>query len=222
MVVRYASLLVLQVGLAVLAFPPAGSSAQLNAVVYDRDGQPLPNAVVVAVPEDGRLPAPKPTMELVDQIDKEFVPYVKAVRVGSYVKFPNKDNIRHHVYSFSPPKKFELPLYSGTPAQPMLFDKVGIVKLGCNIHDWMIGYIYVAETPYFGKTTAQGRVDLDQLPAGRYRVRVWHPLMEGSEDATIKRVELQDATAAKVEWKLKLKPEFRPRRTPLPGEAGYR
>jgi hypothetical protein len=104
----------------------------------------------------------------------------------------------------------------------VLFDKVGIVKLGCNIHDWMIGYIYVTETPYFGKTTATGRVDLDQLPAGRYRVRVWHPRMEGSEDGTVKRVELQDASAAAVEWKLDLKPEFRPRRTPLPGEAGYR
>ena len=93
----------------------------------------------------------------------------------------------------------------------MLFDKPGVVKLGCNIHDWMLGYIYVAETPYFGKTAGDGRVQPDQLPAGRYRVRVWHPRMQGSEDATVQRVELQEAAPERVEWKLKLNPEYRPR-----------
>jgi|KBSMisStaDraftv2_1062788.scaffolds.fasta_scaffold186791_2 plastocyanin len=201
---------------------PQTFGAELHAVVYDHNGKPLPNAVVVATPEDGSVPAAKSTVAIVDQIDKEFVPYVKAVRAGSYVKFPNKDDIRHHVYSFSPAKKFELPLYTGTPAQPMLFDKPGVVKLGCNIHDWMIAYIYVAETPYFGKSEADGRVNLDTLPPGRYHVRVWHPLMQGTEGDTVKRVELRDAGASTVEWKLKLKSEFRPRRQPLPGEAGYR
>ena len=159
---------------------------------------------------------------VVDQIDKEFVPYVKPVRVGTQVQFPNKDEIRHHVYSFSAPRTFQLPLYRGTPAQPVLFDKAGVVKLGCNIHDWMIGYIYVAETPYFAKTTHDGRVDLDQLPPGRYRARVWHPRMERAESETVKAVELQETAPATVEWKLRLRPEFRPRRTPLPGEPGYR
>jgi len=86
----------------------------------------------------------------------------------------------------------------------------------------MIGYLYVAETPYFGKTAGDGRVDLDELPAGRYQVRVWHPRMEGSEDATVTRVDLEEATPAVVEWTLKLNPEYRPQRTPLPGEPGYR
>lgn len=208
--------------LACLALPAGAQAAKLSAIVSGSDGKPLPNAVVIAVPEDGRLPPITKAVEVVDQIDKEFVPYVKPVRAGSYVQFPNKDNIRHHVYSFSPARKFELPLYSGTPSQPMLFDKPGVVKLGCNIHDWMLGYIYVAETPYFGKTVGDGRVELDQLPAGRYRVRVWHPRMQGSEDATVQRVELQDATPARVEWKLKLNREYRPRRTPVPGEPGYR
>jgi plastocyanin len=208
--------------LACLVLPAGAHAAKLSAIVYGSDGKPLPNAVVVAVPEDGRLPPVTKEVEVVDQIDKEFVPYVKPVRAGSYVQFPNKDNIRHHVYSFSPPKKFELPLYSGTPAQPVLFDKPGVVKLGCNIHDWMLGYIYVAETPYFGKSAGDGRVELDQLPAGRYRVRVWHPRMQGSEDATVQRVDLQEAPPTSVEWKLKLNREYRPRRTPLPGEPGYR
>jgi plastocyanin len=208
--------------LACLLLPAGAHAAKLSATVYSSDGKPLPNAVVVAVPEDGRLPPATKDVEVVDQIDKEFVPYVKPIRVGAYVQFPNKDNIRHHVYSFSPPKKFELPLYSGTPAQPVLFDKPGIVKLGCNIHDWMLGYIYVAETPYFGKSAGDGRVELDPVPAGRYQVRVWHPRMQGSEEATVQRVELQDAAPTAVEWKLSLNREYRPRRTPLPGEPGYR
>ena len=202
---------------------PAASPRNCMQWSMSADGKPLPNAVVVADPRGWPVcPRREPTVEIVDQIDKEFVPYVKPVRVGSYVQFPNKDNIRHHVYSFSPPKKFELPLYSGTPAQPVLFDKPGIVKLGCNIHDWMIGYVYVAETPYFGKTGTRRVVSIwTSCRPGAIVVRVWHPLMEGSEDATIKRVDLGDATSS-VEWKLKLKSEFRPRRTPLPNEPGYR
>ena len=208
--------------LACLVSTTGTQAAKLSAMVYGADAKPLPNAVVVAVPEDGGLPPVGKSVEVVDQVDKEFVPYVKPVRAGSYVRFPNKDNIGHHVYSFSPAKTFELPLYKGTPSQPVLFDKPGIVKLGCNIHDWMVGYLYVAETPYFAKTARDGRVDLDDLPAGHYHVRVWHPRMEGPEAATLQRVEVQEAEPAAVEWTLKLNPEYRPQRTPLPGEPGYR
>jgi len=141
--------------LACLGSQPLASAAELRAAVNDSKGNPLPDAVVVAVPEDDQVPPAKPGATVEDQVDKEFVPYVQPVRVGTYVNFPNKDNIRHHVYSFSAAKRFELPLYSGTPAAPVLFDKVGVVLLGCNIHDWMIGYIYVTDAPYFGKTTGQ-------------------------------------------------------------------
>ncbi|PWT72010.1 MAG: hypothetical protein C5B46_07490 [Proteobacteria bacterium] len=195
-------------------------AAGLVATVRDGSG-PVPNAVVLAAPEDASVPLAKQTVETIDQIDKEFVPYVKAVRAGSMVQFPNKDNIRHHVYSFSPPKRFELPLYAGNPARPVLFDKPGVVKLGCNIHDWMLAYVYVAETPYFAKTDASGRAELKDMPAGHYRLRVWHPGMTISEDATARRVELGEG-AATIEWKLELKRELRPRRATAPGEPGYR
>jgi plastocyanin len=205
-----------------LALGSPAHAAQLRALVLDEDGKPLPNVVVVATPESGPVPVAEPALEVIDQIDKEFVPYVKPVRVGAQVQFPNKDDIRHHVYSFSPARKFELPLYRGTPAQPVLFDKPGIVKLGCNIHDWMIGYLYVTETPYFGKTAREGRVDMDQLPPGRYRAQVWHPRMQGSESETLKLVQVHDTAPSTVQWRLELKPEFRPRRAPLPGEPGYK
>ena len=82
------------------------------------------------------------------------------------MSFPNRDNIRHHVYLFSSPKKFELPLYIGTPAAPVLFDKPGVVALGSNIHDWMLAYIYVVTTPYFAKMAADGKARLDGLTPG--------------------------------------------------------
>jgi plastocyanin len=211
--------------IAVLAWAfvsPSLRAGELHAVVTDSDGKALPDAVVVAFPLRAQIQPARPATEIEDQIDKEFVPYVQVIRVGSSVKFPNKDNIRHHVYSFSPAKKFELPLYSGTPARPVLFDKVGVVKLGCNIHDWMIGYLYVTDAPYFGKTGDRGRIDLKDLRAGTYRVQVWHPRLDGTEESTSRQIEVRENAPASAQWVLKLKREFRPRRAPLPGESGYR
>lgn len=206
-----------------LAVVPVVEAAGLAARVTGADGKPAADAVVIAVPESGvPVRSGKPTTEVVDQVGKEFTPYVKVIRVGSSVSFPNKDNVRHHVYSFSPAKTFELPLYKGTPAEPVQFDKPGIVRIGCNIHDWMIGYIYVAESPFAGKTGKHGVIELEGLPPGHYRVRVWHPWMADTEQATETAIDVKDGALTPAEWKLKLKPELAPRRAPLPGEAGYR
>jgi hypothetical protein len=110
----------------------------------------------------------------------------------------------------------------GTPAEPVVFDRPGIVTIGCNIHDWMIGYIYVAETPYFARSGGDGQARLDNLPAGRYGLRVWHPRMELSEEATSRPVSLERTGVVSVTWELKLKPSVRPRRAPVPGGRGYR
>ena len=195
-------------------------SDEIRVSVQDASGKPLPDAVVLAVSEDGKKQAASPAGETIDQIDKEFVPYVKPVRVGTPISFPNKDNIRHHVYSFSPAKAFELPLYKGTPSKPVLFGKKGVVKLGCNIHDWMIAYVYVTDAPYFGATDADGRAQLDGLAPGTYTVWVWHPQMNGSETDTARKIELR-GTQNQV-WKLDLRPEFRPPRASVPGGAEYR
>lgn len=197
----------------------AGTAADLHAVVRNQSGQPVADAVVVAVPDVAPARPPRPKLEQVEQIDEEFVPKVKALLVGSPVSFPNRDNVRHHVYSFSPAKRFDLPLYVGTPATPIVFDTPGVVVLGCNIHDWMIGYIYVSESPYFATTGADGKASI-ALPAGGYTVRVWHPQLAGSEDAT--RRKLQVDTVADTEWRLALKPEVRIRRSPpTSGRKGY-
>jgi plastocyanin len=201
----------------------AVAAGDVTATVRDESGQPVEDAVVAAVPEgQGVIPPAGRGHETVDQINLEFVPYVKAILVGSPVYFPNKDNVRHHVYSFSPAKRFELPLYAGTPAEPIVFDRAGIVTIGCNIHDWMVGHVYVAATPHLAVTGADGRARLSDLPGGRYAVRVWHPRMEGSEDVTSRPVSLERAGSVDLTWQVKLRPALRPRRAPVPGQRGYR
>ena len=147
------------------------SAATLDVSLLDSQGQPLGNAVLTL---RGNAPAAASTDAVVDQRDKQFLPRVLAVRTGTTVSFPNSDNIRHHVYSFSPAKRFELRLYQGTPSEPVVFDKPGLVVLGCNIHDWMLGYVYVTDDPWFGVSDESGRIRLE-LPAGTYQATLWHP-----------------------------------------------
>ncbi|MEO8302656.1 MAG: methylamine utilization protein [Betaproteobacteria bacterium] len=196
-------------------------NAEIVATVTDQQGKPVSDAVIVAVPSDGNLRLPsRPPENVVDQVDKQFMPNVQVVLVGTPVTFPNNDNVRHQVYSFSPAKRFELPLYAGMPAQPILFDKPGVVVLGCNIHDWMVGFIYVSESPYFAKTGPDGKATLTDLPPRAYILRVWHPQMDVAEETTRKTVEVTRTRPADVGWTLKLKPEVRVRRAPVPDRAG--
>jgi plastocyanin len=199
-----------------------GQCAELRALVKDHHGRLVADAVVLATPLDPRSALhAKPPQDEVDQVDKQFVPYVKPIFAGSKVRFPNSDHIRHQVYSFSPAKKFELPLYGGTDAQPVVFDKPGVVVLGCNIHDWMVGYIYVADTPFFAKTEVAGTATINNLPPGDYAVRVWHPSMEQGEETTARRVTLNVDGPTGVTWELGLKPVLRVPRVSGAGSAGY-
>jgi plastocyanin len=148
-------------------------AAELSVQVLDQAGNPLSNAVVYL--ETSVKSAVKSTTEAnVDQKNKQFSPIVSVVQVGTSVNFPNKDSVRHHVYSFSPAKTFELKLYSGVPAKPVVFDKPGTVILGCNIHDNMLAYIHIVDTPYFGKTDVNGMVKLTDLPTGQHTLKAWH------------------------------------------------
>jgi len=124
--------------------------------------------------------------------------------------------------SFSAAKTFELPLYTGTPAKPVVFDRPGVVTLGCNIHDWMLGYVYVLETPYFATTGSDGNAELNDLPAGAYEVRVWQPRMRETGEPPSQRVTVTGSKAGRVEFLIALKPEFRLRRAPIGAGDRYR
>lgn len=155
-----------------LCAPSLATAAALDIDLRDGAGNPVADAAVLVRDTDGSTPT---TGLVIDQIDRRFVPRAAIVPVGSAVGFPNKDNIRHHVYSFSPAKTFELKLYSGTPATPVVFDQPGIVVLGCNIHDGMIAYVYVVDTAQAALSDAQGRAQLADVAPGALRLDIWHP-----------------------------------------------
>lgn len=147
--------------------------ASTQITVTDKDGKPLANAVVF-LDSPAAKSAAKPLSGIeVIQIGKQFSPQIAVVTPNTAVLFPNKDTVRHHVYSFSPAKKFELKLYTGVHTAPVVFDKPGVAVLGCNIHDNMVAWVLIVETPYFGVTDGRGRLTLD-APAGNYQLKAWH------------------------------------------------
>lgn len=173
--------------LALLALAPAARAADLSVSVVDAAGRPVPNAVVtVNVAGAATAPIRFTWPYTVSQKNIRFDPFVLIVPVGSDVTFPNQDKVRHHVYSFSATKKFELKLYGKEEARSVRFDKAGVAPLGCNIHDQMIAYVYVVDTPYAARTGADGTATVRGLPAGDARLTVWHPLMKTARNQLVK------------------------------------
>jgi plastocyanin len=150
-------------------------AATLEVSLVDLAGQPLPDAAVYATPASGAAEAKGRATAVIEQVDREFVPYVTVVQAGTAVTFPNRDAILHHVYSFSPAKPFEIKLYTGKSPTEIVFDKAGTVTLGCNIHDWMSAYVLVVATPHFARADGKGVARIADLPAGSYELRAWHP-----------------------------------------------
>lgn len=155
----------------------AAQAATVEVSLVGSDGKPLVDAVAFLESKEARAAAKPSTGVEIEQAAKQFTRRVSVVTVGTEVSFPNRDKVRHHVYSFSPTKTFELKLYAGTPANPVLFDKAGIAVLGCNIHDNMVAWVVVVETPHHGQSAAAGKVKLDNVPPGSYRLRTWHPAL---------------------------------------------
>ncbi len=149
------------------------SAATLSITVRTPQGTPVSDAVIFLEADRGAAPAAA-ARATIDQRARQFVPRVSVLQRGTVVLFPNSDNVRHHVYSFSPAKTFDLRLYAGKAAEPVTFDQSGLVVLGCNIHDSMIAYVAVVDTPYFGRSGDGGTLQMS-VPAGSYRVRMWHP-----------------------------------------------
>lgn len=176
---RRRALLGLCAGAPLLALLPVGSNATapaspLDIHVTDSAGKPIGGAVVFLDSPQAREQARPLAGAEVAQSERRFMPAVSVVTVGTAVLFPNLDTVRHHVYSFSPAKRFELKLYVGTPSAPVVFDQPGIAVLGCNIHDQMAAWIVVVATPWFGRTDEAGRWAGAAVPPGRYTLRVWH------------------------------------------------
>jgi plastocyanin len=192
----------------------------IQVAVRDSRGQPVPAVVVTldGMRADAADSEPRTQNMIMDQVKMQFVPEVLVVPVGASVAFPNSDSISHQVYSFSAAKHFQLPLYKGSSNPPVLFDKPGLVVLGCNIHDMMVGYIYVTAAPWYGLTDAQGQLTLHAVHAGTINATIWSPYLTDSADALTKTLQV-DAAADTQELIFKLRkptrgsPQPRPRST---------
>lgn len=204
-----------------LAALPRAGAVDVKFVLTDAKGAAVPEAVVSLVPltAAARPTPPAAPLEIV-QRGKEYAPFVTPLLVGSSVNFHNSDTIEHQVYSLSEPKKFELPLHKPGTSHTVTFDRPGVVIVGCNIHDWMLTYLVVLETPWFAKTATTGTATVSGAPAGRYRAEVWHPRLA--------RVEQREVTfggegaAGEIAFQLTLKPDRRIRRNPDAAGAGYK
>ena len=163
--------------LACLATTATGA-ATVDVQVRGPNGQPVPDAVVMVIaahPAPGPIKFPWPYV--MRQQNISFQPHVLIVPVGADVAFPNFDRVRHHVYSFSKAKKFQLSLYGQDETRSVVFDQPGVIAIGCNIHDTMSGFILPVDTPYAAKTDAAGHATIADVPPGTITLRVWHAMV---------------------------------------------
>jgi len=193
------------------------SGAEFSCTLASAPGaQPVNEAAVSLIPLDRPAPPVAAGAEVeIAQKDQEFSTFLTIIQSGTKVVLPNQDTVQHHVYSLSKPRRFELPLYNPGQSESVVFDLPGLVTIGCNIHDWMISHVVIVPTPWFAKTDAQGQVALS-VPAGRYRVEVWHPRMGKTET---REITLLESTPAHESFSVTLKPDRRIRRS-LGGKAG--
>jgi plastocyanin len=198
----------------------AHADGTVRVLTKDASGMPVADVVAYMIPLDAPPPLHPPAEPVaIVQRDQEFSRYVTPIVVGTRVVFPNRDTVQHHVYSVSPAKKFEIPLYIGDSTETILFDRAGPVTLGCNIHDWMVAYILVLSTPYFAKTGPEGYADISGIPPGHYRLEVWHPRLTAKVGRELTVAGTGDVTQV---VSVTLRPDRRIRRAPDADAAGYR
>ena len=186
------------IGLALLGFVSLSAATEVQIRAQGPDRQPLAGLVLWLQSQNDKSAAAQAMTAVpwvMDQIDMRFDPEVLVVPVGAQVTFPNSDKVAHQVYSFSPAKRFSLGLYRGKRYPPVDFSKPGLVVLGCNIHDAMVGYIYVAESPYSGKSDESGSLQLSGVPAGNYVVKAWSPRFKGEDAETLSAITVKTGDA---------------------------
>lgn len=172
---------------AALGTPLPAHAGTLGVRVLDTNGKPVPDAVVTIHPAAGVPAGPIrfPWPATIVQQNIAFNPGTLIVPVGATVAFPNHDKVRHHVYSFSKPARFELKLFGRDESRSYTFRSVGSVALGCNIHDSMSGFIRVVDTPFADKTGSTGELRIPGVTAGSARLTIWHPRLKSRNNELV-------------------------------------
>lgn len=185
--------------LAVYTYAPA---AALEVSVTGANGQPVADTVISIDSESNPPEQSRERVLVVDQDDRKFRPWVSAAVTGDRVIFRNSDEITHHVYSFSPVRRFSFRLQEGEERAAMTLDKAGTVVVGCNIHDWMVAYIRVTDAASARTTDESGTVRFEGLPPGNWRISLWHPGLDADDLPQPKTVDLDRGTEAGVTFQL--------------------
>ncbi len=172
------------IGLFTLMFIATSSfGSDIDVFVVDRDGRPVVDVAVYAMKLNGKTNLPAATASAVmDQRDMQFVPHLLVVQTRTPIEFPNSDPFAHHVYSFSHPNKFILPMYKGQQHPPVTFEYAGVVSIGCNIHDHMLGYILVVDSTAFTKTDENGHASLSLDSSEQYAIKIWSPRIRDNDE----------------------------------------
>jgi hypothetical protein len=194
-------------GLGLILLPLFSQASVVVGTMLDKNGQPVQDAVFYATPIGKPVPRLEtPPNYLLSQENYLFSSYVSVLRKGTKVKFSNLDARDHHVKSFSPAKNFEIRV-PGQKSLPdvVTFDALGEVALVCHFHDFMRGYIYVVDTPYFGKTDKDGNAMINNLPAGKYKIEAWVPNMIADPFNQI--VQVTEKSAPAIRFKLDYVPK---------------
>lgn len=186
-----------------LGLPVAVPAAALTVSVVDRDGKPLPNVAVYLDVADADAALAENRKAVMDQVDTRFDPHLLVVQAGTRVEFPNSDLVAHHVYSFSKPNDFMLPLYKGDAHAPVRFEQAGLVTLGCNIHDQMLAFILVVNSNVFGVTDQYGRVSLDTGQHHDPVISIWSPRIKTGDEELTKNSGNADVLEFRLKGKLR-------------------
>ncbi|SMQ64374.1 hypothetical protein SAMN06297468_1003 [Altererythrobacter xiamenensis] len=205
MTLRWLLLVLIPTGILLAAAAHAGPASSLRVQVTDENGLPVRDAVVeFHASSNGSGPIRFPWRMAMAQKNEHFIPGTLIVAKGSTVAFPNLDRVRHSIYSFSKPARFEIDLYGRDQSRSQGFPITGSVKLGCNIHDQMRGYIRVTDTPFAAKTDHNGYVDLGSIPSGAGKLTIWHPRLRAPANEMKQKLTLRaGAQSRKVKVRLR-------------------
>jgi len=194
-------------------------ASEVAVTIRAPSGAPVPEVSVVLEAPTAGARRKEHALARIEQRDRRFVPQVVTVRTGTMVEFPNNDTVSHQVYSFSTARRFQLSLYKGSVHPPIEFDKAGLVVLGCNIHDDMIGYILVTDSPYFAQTDTRGIGRISGVAAGHYTLHVWAPRIADPAASLERGVDVSDS--GQVDVSLVLAKPLLAAPTPRPGRSEW-
>lgn len=188
---------------ALLLLSSIANAVPLEVLVVDRDGKPVPDVAVYLHTSGVAAGLAKPgTTAIMDQVDIKFAPNLLVVQSGTAIFFPNSDTVAHHVYSFSHPNHFKLPLYKGDTQPTVQFDNAGVVILGCNVHDNMLGYILVVDTPTFAKTDSSGTAHFDITPNTVNTASIWSPRIRDDAAQLSRSLEIETGASTYITFQM--------------------